>query len=71
MRRKCWRGIQQYNPLKAPTGAVGVVYELPEKRRGPTPSLVRRITPSPKGSGFMVIEEIPRSRRYHDKTSLL
>ena len=37
MRRKCWRGIQQYNPLLKDSPAVGRVYELPKKERVPPP----------------------------------
>ena len=36
MRRKCWRGIQQYNPLLRKGGAVGRVYEL-QKKEGSHP----------------------------------
>ena len=36
-RRTCWTR-QQHHPLQAVSGDVGVVYELPKKRRVPNPS---------------------------------
>ena len=39
--------------------------------QGPHPLLVRRITPLPKRSVHKLTEEIPMSRRLHNKTSLL
>ena len=49
-RRKHW-GYQQHHPLQAGRGAVGVVNELRKKERS-HPLPVRRIVPSPKGTGI-------------------
>ena len=69
-RRKRW-GYQRHHPLQAVRGAVGAVYELPKKSRGPTLCPNDAFVPSPKGNGTNLMEEIPTGRRHHDKTSLL
>ena len=58
MRRKCWRGIQQYNPLLRKGGAVGRVYELPKKRGVPPPLWFDALLPSPKGSNANMVLEV-------------
>ena len=70
MRRKCWRGIQQYNPLLRKGGAVGRVYELPKKGGSLIPPRTTH-RPLTEGNNTNVTEEIPTSRRHHDKASLL
>ena len=64
MRRKCWRGIQQYNPLLRKGGAVGRVYELPKKRGVPPPLWFDALLPSPKGSvSNMVLKVYVKGRK--------
>ena len=70
MRRNCWHH-QQHHPLQAVSTAVGVVYELP-KEWGcslSTPRSTHR--PLTEEDNSKVMEEIPTSRRHHDKTALV
>ena len=68
-RRKHW-GHQRHHPLQAISGAVSVVYELPKKREvPPSPNTTHR--PLTEGNEQKMTEEIPTSRRHHDKTSLV
>ena len=48
MRRKCWRGIQQYNPLLRTGGAVGRVYDLPKKEGSHPLSCSTQCSPNQK-----------------------
>ena len=68
-RRTCWTR-QQHHPLQAVSGDVGALYELPKKGGSLIPP---RTTHRPliEGNEPKMTEEIPASRRHHDKTSLV
>lgn len=67
--RKHW-GHQRHHPLQAVSGAVGAVYELPKKGGSLIPPRTTH-RPLTEGNRTKVMEEIPTSRRHHDKTSLV
>ena len=60
--------FQQDHPPKTNSGAVVAVYELPKKGGSLIPPRTTH-RPLSEGNRTKVMEEIPTSRRRHDKTS--
>ena len=62
--------FQRQHPLQAVSDVVRDVYELPKKGGSLIPPRTTH-RPLTEGNKTKVMEEIPTSRRHHDKTSLV